>query len=289
MTYAVDGHGFIVAESSANLHFIKCDFQKTGASWTAGLFNATGSFDANGATIRFDACDFTDLTTCLISSSITTDATNVEPFVIEFHGCAMAASTPILQGDIDAIGVRIKAAHCSDTSAGAETQWFFADIGGDTESSTSSYRNESVAFPGGNKASLVIDTTTQANAALGREHSFQIPTRFAELSNTATDLITIYLSCNDALTDADIWFECLYPDGTNKNVFNRISTRDTDYMGAGTALTTDSGSTWTSGGSNKYRVEIDTSSDAGYDAVPVIWVFVAKQTTIYLDTQIDLS
>ena len=75
----------------------------------------------------------------------------------------------------------------------------------------------------------------------------------------------------------------LYPDGTNKQTYNSATsakvisgTNTVDPLAtSGTTLSTDSVSTWTSGLTYKYYVDVDTSGDAGADCMPMIFVFVA--------------
>ena len=64
----------------------------------------------------------------------------------------------------------------------------------------------------------------------------------------------------------------------------------------GTALTTDTGSTWKDGASdlagyNEYYIDMDTfTNDPGSDGYPIIRVYVAKaSTTIYFDSEVVIA
>ena len=86
-----------------------------------------------------------------------------------------------------------------------------------------------------------------------------------------------------------------YPDGTNKQLHSYLTTENTQpFATTGTALTTDSGSTWKDGASdlvgyNEYYIDLDTSGDVGADGVPIITLNVGKaSTTVYFDTTVDI-
>ena len=88
----------------------------------------------------------------------------------------------------------------------------------------------------------------------------------------------------------------LYPDGTNKNVWNSASNRNSDILASGTTHTDDSGSSdWEDNGVdltswNEYRMDVSTTGDAGAACVPIIRIYVAIDTStdyIYVDGTID--
>jgi len=283
------GDAYINTDRGSVTEFWYCDF--TG-NWDASLVEPS-SQTQGGSSIRFIGCDFTDVGsagTDYLFESIGGSITE-ESFYIDVERCQINASIGgYFNQDFVNYNSQAKITNTAATSAAAEYQFFYKDFAGETEHSTSSYRDQSVAWPlSGSKTSLVIDTTTQAVAEFGRVHTFELPSRWAELSSATTDAVTFYLSSNTSLTDADVWIDCIYPDGTNKHTSNRVTTRNTDILAAGTALTTDSSSTWTSGGSNKYKIKVDTSGDAGADCVPIMRIYVAVQATIYLDWYPELG
>ena len=104
--------------------------------------------------------------------------------------------------------------------------------------------------------------------------------KWSVLSGASTDTLRFYITSNTALTDKDIYIEINYPDGTNKQTPNFLSSAPTtvggtlDLMATGTTLTTDGSSTWTGALSNLYQIDLDTSVDIGSDTYPIIKVYV---------------
>lgn len=207
---------------------------------------------------------------------------------IRFDKCDKHASAAFVEEQFGVIGQKLLATNCSDSSTAAEHQIFQRTTAGDVEDDTATYRDQSQAFDGGSKTSFKV--VTRANATVSRPLSFELPTQFIELSQAASDTLEIYLTSDTALTDSDIWVELIYPDGTNKNVFNWLSTVNADPLSAGTTLTTDSTSTWTAGKTNKYVISVDTTGDAGADGVPVVRINVGiASTTVYFDSEVGLA
>ena len=106
--------------------------------------------------------------------------------------------------------------------------------------------------------------------------------------------LRFYLTCADVLDDTEFHILVMYPDGTNEYEYNSATsakvisgTKTVDPMGTGTTLSTDSTSTYTSGQTYKYYVDVDTSGEAGADCAPIVYVFVGTSSTIYLDTVFD--
>ena len=108
---------------------------------------------------------------------------------------------------------------------------------------------------------------------------FDFPTKYATF--TANDILRIYLSSTETLTDNDVYFILTYPDGTTRNVSNYLSTKNSNILKAGDELSADTGSTWKNGaadltGYNEYYVDIDTSVDVGSDGIPNITAYITK-------------
>lgn len=193
---------------------------------------------------------------------------------------------------------RLLISNSSATSAEAEYQCHISARGNEVNDETGIYRNESTAFPSGQKISLKCATTSSVGKS--EPFWFDFPTRYAALSSTSTDNVTVYLTSNTQLYDSDVWVELLAPDGTNKHTYNLLTTLHGNVLDAnGTELATDSGSDWRNGASAstltyEYKIDLDTSA-AGYggpaaDCVPIIRVYVAKaSTTIYFCPTIGLS
>ncbi len=106
----------------------------------------------------------------------------------------------------------------------------------------------------------------------------------------------MYITSNTALTDKDIYIETSYPDGTNKQTPNFLSTAPAtvggtlDLMATGTTLTTDGSSSWTGALSNLYQIDVDTSGDAGSDCQPIVKIYVTiPSVTIHIASEYGLS
>ena len=255
-----------------------------------------GTAQNGGAVIDVIGCDLSDVSSYLVEAM--GNAANTDDGIsVTISGCQLNASlTGYVEETLENLNHRITVTNCSGTSAAAEYQFYQAGYGGAAEEQddTGIHRDENIAFPSGTKISLKCVTDTNATPAA--PFWFDFPTRYAELSNTATDTLTVYLASTATLYDSDVWVELIYPDGTNEHIPNYISTRHTDVMDTnGTALTTDSGSTWKNGASdltayNEYKIDVDTSSDAGADCVPIIRVYVSKaSTTVYFCPTVELS
>lgn len=212
-----------------------------------------------------------------------------DEITVKLYGCRLDASlTGFVEETFVSQSHRFEAYNCASSSAEAEYQFHIEGFGGhvDNQDDTGIHRDESTAFPSGAKVSAHCVTTS--GATFINPFWFELPTRYAELSTT--DTIRIYLASTSSLTDRDVWVVMLYPDGTNSHLYNRISTMDSDVLGSGTALTTDSGSTWKNGASdltgyNEYYIDVDTSGDAGADSVPMIRIYVGlASAVIYFDT-----
>ena len=211
--------------------------------------------------------------------------------------CKTAASFSWFNETLQNLNHRLVATNCANTSAAAEYQFYTESWGGyvDDQDDAGIHREETTAFPSGTKTSLYI--ATDANASLAAPFWFKRPSIYAELSNASTDTLRFYFASTTALDNTDVWVEISYPDGTNNQVANLLSTRPANRLtdaSAGTALTTDSGSTWLDGvsalvGYNEYYIDVDTSVDVGADCVPDIKIFVAiPSTVIYLDPVPDV-
>ena len=99
-----------------------------------------------------------------------------------------------------------------------------------------------------------------------------------------------FIICITKITDNDIYIEVMYPDGTNKQTFNAISSQDADFFAVGTTLTTDGSSTWTGALSNLYQIDVSTVGDVGADCQPIVKVFVTiPSVTIQIASEFGLN
>lgn len=205
---------------------------------------------------------------CKLNASLT--AFNEETFTNKFH--------------------KLLVTNSSSSSSAAEYQYYYHSRGGTLEDDTTFYRDNSTAFVDSNQK-VSLKCTTDSNAELACPFTFQFPSVFAELSVATTDTLRIYILSATALTDADVWVEIFYPDGTNNQTFNLAQsvTNPTNPMRTGTTLTTNT-EAWTGRTTeNRYQIDIATSGDVGADCVPTINVSVAKaSSTIYFCTTVNV-
>ena len=256
----------------------------TGQLTKAGFINGGGSLSAKG----FDISVITGTIIKDVGSSEDID----DRIDVEFTNCPISASAPWTNEDFKGFDQRLKAVRCSDTSAKSEYAYYEQARGGVAEDQDDAgiHRSEVPAWPSGTKTSIHVLTNTDASVAA--PFYFDIPSTYIALSVATTDVVRVYLACVTALDDSDVYVRALAPDFTNNEDLNRFTTKNSDpftVASAGTALTTDSGSTWKNGASdltayNEYYIDIDTSGNRVVDCVPDLRVYVAiPSTAIYFD------
>lgn len=268
-----------------------------GGSIAATTGNVDSLLDGGGSnggfSARFTGVDLSDIDGTLFKNMGANSGDDNIDVVIE--GCQLHASVAFKNETFGQDGHRLLVTNSSSSSAAAEYQYYLATVWGTVEDQDDSgiHRNESTAFDGGEKVSLKV--TTSARCTPGHPFIFEVPSRFAALSNASTDTLRLYFASTTSLTDQNFWVQVYAPDGTNKNAYNTYSGRNSDFFATGTAHTDDSGSsTWKDGASdlvgyNEYRVDVDTSSDAAADSVPRVFICVAEPSaTIYIDSEIDV-
>jgi len=213
-----------------------------------------------------------------------------------FDMCKLASGVSFDNEDFKRINQRALFTRCSDASAAAEYQYHLHAFGGDVDDDTTIYRNEDEPFTESNQK-ISYKVVTNSDASLGSPLWLDFPiSRYSELSAGATDVLSFYITSATALTDKDIYIEVSYPDGTNKQTPNFISTGPLtvggtiDLMATGTTLTTDATSTWTGALANLYQIDVSTAGDPGSDCQPTIKVYITKpSTTFYIASEYGLS
>lgn len=278
----------LIIRGGSDVYLNNVDFSVTNGSIDALISETTAN---GGATLKARGCDFSPITGYILE--IGGVFQNDDTFIVELMGCKLSPSlTGYSQFDFVTGGQTLLITNSAATSAAAEHQYYFKTWAGDVQDDTQIYRDESTPFPSGTKASL--KATTLSNAGIGKPLVFDAPSRYADLSNVASDTIRIYFASTTVLTDAEVWAEVSYPDGVNKHVYNTVSNRATDILSEGTTHTSDVVSTWMDGalsltGYNEYYMDIDTSVDSGTGCVPKIKIHITKpSTTIYFDTSVGL-
>lgn len=294
------GTAFYAANVQAGgvAEYVNCRFTAT----TGTLDDLWGGSLAQngGATIRMFGCDLDDINGYIVGawgSDVAADD-NIDVFL---SGCSVAGMAGFVEENFKGRNKTFTAVNCDGTSADAEWQFYQKKGNGEVETvpdnvSGGVVRNSGGStFNGGRNHSFKITTDSDCNKS--NPFFFDIPSKFIDLSNAASDTVRIYFARQTGtLSDTEIWAEVLYPDGTNKNVWNSASNRNSDILASGTTHTDDSGSSdWEDNGVdltswNEYRMDVSTTGDAGAACVPIIRIYVAIDTStdyIYVDGTID--
>ena len=251
---------------------------------SAGFAAGGGSFCARGL-------DISNVTGTVVNG-VGGAATSDDAIDVRLYSCPTAASFNWTNEDFKNLNQRLRATNCANTTALEEYQYYEQARGGYAESQDDAgiYRSETTPYPSGTKTSIHI--LTNADASIPMPFWFDLPTRHAKLSSTASDKLRYYLCSTIALDDTDIGIELTYKDEVDTHKLNFVSTREPNKLilaSAGTALTTDSGSTWEDNGVdltgyNEYYIDIPTSGDKGADCVPAARIFASlPSTSFYLD------
>lgn len=249
-----------------------------------------------GATVNFFGVDLSGVTGNIVGE-LGDSSGNDDTINIVFDMCKIATGVVFVEEDQRAQNAhRIIFTRCSDSSLSAEYQYYLRAFGGHVEDDSAIHRNEDEPFTESNQK-ISYKIVTNSDASLGAPLWFDFPVlRYSRLSAGATDNLRFYITSNTALTNKDIYIEISYPDGTNKQTPNFLSSAPVtvggtlDLMAAGTALTTDASSSWTGALSNLYQIDVDTSVDAGSDCQPIVKVYVTlPSVTIQIASEYGLS
>lgn len=209
-----------------------------------------------------------------------------------YYRCRLNAATALYNTFSTSDGANGELIVTNTASSSAAAEYQYAHYAGSifAEDSTAYYRTGSVAFPVSNqKISFRVDTASGVGSAnVGRVN---IPTRFAELSQTASDAIVLHLISTDAtLTDADIWARVTHSDGTNNHVPVQVeSVTDAFKPLRSSSSLASSTEAWNDEtGMTKYQLTVQTSG--GMDGSPEIALYVAKPSlTFYICPQPELA
>jgi len=254
-----------------------------GIDGSAGLVNG---WVTGGGTVIARGCDFSTVTGSALKdwgSSATQDTGN-----IFMDGCRFGAGFSYTD-TVAPIRPTFECTfvNCSAASGSAPYQYYRQTWGASLEDETGIYRDDSIAIDG---TKLSYKLTSNANCYPGKPAVFELPTRFAALSNAASDVLTVHILSATTLNDDDVFITVSYPDGTNKHIYNVVSSEPASIFSTPAALTSTT-ETWTGRTTeNRYKIDIDTSSDAGADSVPIITAFVTlASTTIYFCSTVEVS
>lgn len=190
-------------------------------------------------------------------------------------------------------GQRFEMYNCDDATGDALYRFLIADYSGTAKNNDSVYVTNTDPWYGGTDKSS-IEVQTSANCSHAAPFVFELPAQIIDLSQAASDKITIELLMENTLTDTDIAGFLVYPDAVAAVKPNWATSGKTvgtgnygiDPLAAGTALPSSSlgAADWTGEGiiiSQEYRkIEIDTSADAGQLTVAAIRIEVYKPSIL---------
>ena len=258
-------------------------------------------------TVSLGAAHFILLNNLDLSANLTTSnalyevgqafsADTANRFIVK--NCKLASSQTIVSEIQDDLGGVFEMWNTDDSTGDENHRFFIRKFGGDIESETSIVRTATQALPGAEKLSMKV--TTSVNASPDKPLKFNIPVRYANIGDAGENLATIFLTSDSSLNDDDFWAVIQWPDGTTKIQSNVLSSAPTisgkpfslDPLASSTGLTTTS-SLWTNPKTNQFKLELDTSVDAGVtdpNVAPQITLFCGKPSiTVFVCSQADLS
>lgn len=234
------------------------------------------SYTIGGGVVRLEGCDLTNVTGTLNGDGGDQAFDDLVDVKIDMCKIANGVNRSVALSNYNQ---NVYVTRCSDSSTGHDYNYGYTGFSGDLDQDTATYRNEDPSTAESNvKLSYKIVTNTNCSKATPLVIKFPNPSYF-ELSGTAQDTLSLFITSNDTLTNDDFYVDVIYPDGTNKETPNKISSENTAYFTDGAALTTDATSTWTGGLANNYKVDLDTSGNPGADAEPIVTVTVTKPST----------
>jgi len=271
----------------ANSSTAECFILREGAKvvWRGGsVSNVATLFKTNlsGHGAEITGVDLSSITTWVDSFVESNDELNYLT-----KNCTLNASLSLGQPTIRS--QRLEFYNCDDTSGGSFHRFIVRDYAGEAANNDSTYVTTTESwYEGSDKSS--IEVTTTANCSHATPFVFELPAQYVNLADTASDLITIDLVTDSTvtLTDTDIAAFLVYPDGTTAVQANWVTSGKTvgtgnygiDPLAAGTTLSTSSlgAGDWTGepASSNFYKMELDTSGDAGQACGVVIRIEVYK-------------
>lgn len=166
--------------------------------------------------------------------------------------------------------------------------------GGTMVIDSSVYRTGDLEFYNDVAHSFRIDTSSACG--WGTPFRADLLMSYADLSDTNTDVLTLHLTSDVPLTDAEFFAWVMYEDGTDPMVAQIASSGGASggrypvgWGGGGTALTTTSGE-WTNGLTYQYKVVVDTSVNPGGRGPVMVGIEVkVASATIHVATELEYA
>ena len=236
-----------------------------------------------GGNFLMNGVDLTALTTAFFAS-VSGISDN---FIIRLTNCQLHASVTIPYTEMTKTGHRFEMFNTDVTGDSDFHRFYIADGNGRAKNNDATYVTATETwYEGSVKSSIEVET--QARCSHLYPFVFELPAQYVDLSQAASDVITLELTTDLTLTDTDIASFLVYPDGTTSVIANWVTSGKTvgtgnygnDPLAAGTTLTTGSlgAGDWTGEPTspNFYKMVLDTSGDAGQATAVSIRIEVYK-------------
>ena len=218
----------------------------------------------------------TDLTTFITANGdIIEDALNGDDFLmLKLHRCKLPSGMGIFASTkAGGVGYEVDITSC-DVGDGYH-YFFFENIWGQVEEDLTQFLTASDAkYDGTVGFSAQIDTL--ALASQGEPFSYTIALFPAIDLATANQTVSIELTGPAGLTDTDVWIECVISNDTDEAKGDVVSSRNADFMAAGTALTSSS-AVWETTTDTEYSIDLDLGAFTNVDNTVVkVIIYVSK-------------
>ena len=274
-----------------------------GGSWV-GTGTPTNLFLGNGGNGGFQA-ELNGVELSAITGSLlgATEEYASDVCLLRLNNCRLNSGVTLhnlLASDCQ----RFEMYNCDDSTGGDFHRFYVASGSGTASNNDSTYVTATESwYEGSVKSSIEITTT----AICGRlqPFTFELPAQYVDLSQAASNVLTLELTTDLTLTDTDIASFLVYPDGTTSVIANWVTSGKTvgtgnygnDPLAAGTTLTTGSlgAGDWTAEPTspNFYKMVLDTSGDAGRATAVSIRIEVYKASiaagTLFIHPLIQVS
>jgi hypothetical protein len=250
-----------------------------------------GFFDNYGAKVHIFDSDLSEVADAIfdeIGASLSQD----DRIDLLVDGCTLNPTATLVSEQFFMQDTKAVMTRSSAVASEASYQFEQVTPGGNVNDETTIYREESVPDSASNtKVSLEAVPVNITNAH--RYLSFPLYADYLDLSDSSTNLATIYFVSTATLDDVQVWAELSFASSADAKEFITLSNRNEDVLTTGTTHTTDTGSDWRDGGSplagyNEYKMEIDTTTLGGPGFVS-IRVGVGTTDTVIFDTTVEFS
>ena len=267
------------------------------------LMKLANNFHSGGGTFIFNGVDISAYSGTIMPA---TSATLSDHSLVRLTNCKLHASVT-LHGTLATFNHRFELFNTDNGTDKAFHRFYIATGAGSVKNNDATYVTATETwYEGSVKSSMEVITTAVCSHA--QPFIFELPAQYVDLSQAASNVLTLELTTDTALTltDTDIAAFLVYPDGTTSVQPNWVTSGKTvgagnygiDPLAAGTTLTTGSlgAGDWTGEDAtspNFYKMVLDTSGDAGQATAVSIRIEVYKASiaagTLFIHPRLTLS